>query len=182
MYLSNYNNFRIFFQDFFEPIYRFALKYTEDHDSARDIAQETFIRLYERRNDFDSQEKAKSFAYITAKNSSLDYLKHQKIERRYFKSVQSDSEELTFIQEVTYQETFRIVHSAIQKLTPQCRAIILLNLNEKNNAEIAEEMAISINTVKTLKKNAYKTLRNILGKHYLILLMLFAISDENFFV
>ncbi len=164
--------FSLFFKDFFEPIYGFALKYTDDHDTARDIAQETFIKLYERRADFDSQEKARSFAYITAKNKSLDYLKHQKVEKLYTEYLEPAAEELLFLQEVTYQETIRIVRAAIQQLPPQCRTIILLNLNGKNNAEIADEMAISVNTVKTQKKRAYKILRDILGEHYFLLLLL----------
>lgn len=165
--------FSLFFKDFFEPLYCFALKYTEDDDIARDIAQETFIKLYERRADFESEDKARSFAYTTARNKSLDHLKHKKVEQEYSRYLEPAVEESLFLQEVTYQETIRLVQSAIKQLPPQCRKIILLNFQGKTNAEIGEEMSISVNTVKTQKKIAYKILRNILGKQYLALLMVY---------
>ena len=37
--------------------------------------------------------------------------------------------------------------------------------------EIAEKMAISVNTVKCLKKSAYETLRGALSKNYFVILM-----------
>lgn len=40
------------------------------------------------------------------------------------------------------------------------KKIILLNLQGKNNNEVAEELNISVNTVKSLKKSAYMTLRS----------------------
>lgn len=62
-------------------------------------------------------------------------------------------------QEIIYQETLRLLHAAVSQLPKQSRKIILLGLEGKNNQEIAEEMGISINTIKTLKKNAYRFLR-----------------------
>ena len=76
--LTNSQGFKRFFELYFEPVYRFVRKYTEEDAIARDITQDTFIRLYERRRDFDVPEKAKSFIYITARNLCLDHLKHQK--------------------------------------------------------------------------------------------------------
>ena len=66
--LTNSQGFKRFFELYFEPVYRFVRKYTEEDAIARDITQDTFIRLYERRRDFDVPEKAKSFIYITARN------------------------------------------------------------------------------------------------------------------
>ena len=81
--LTNSQGFKRFFELNFEPVYRFVRKYTEEDAIARDITQDTFIRLYERRRDFDVPEKAKSFIYITARNLCLDHLKHQKIKQQY---------------------------------------------------------------------------------------------------
>jgi len=166
-------DFNLFFEEFFESLYRFTLKYTEDEAVSRDITQETFIKLYEKRSDFEVEEKAKSFAYTTAKNKSLDYLKHKKVEEKYSKYLDPETEEASFVNEVTYQETIRIVRQAVEQLPPQCRAVILHNLSGKGNQEIADLMGISINTVKTQKKIAYKILREILGsKHFAVFMAL----------
>jgi RNA polymerase sigma-70 factor (ECF subfamily) len=162
----------MFFQEYLEPVTRFAKRYTGNGEVAGDIAQESFIRLYQRWGRFDSPEKAKSFLYTTVRNGCLDYLKHLNIEKRYFNEQQpgdnparglpGDDDE--FLHEVTYQETLRVVRAAIQKLSPRGRDIIIYGMNGKNNSEIAETMHISVNTVKTLKKDAYATLRELLKR------------------
>ena len=48
---------------------------------------------------------------------------------------------------------------------------MLLNLEGKTNAYVAEELGISGNTVKCLKKAAYETLREALSKNYFVILM-----------
>jgi RNA polymerase sigma-70 factor (ECF subfamily) len=156
------NEFKLFFQEYLGPVTRFARHFTGDADVARDIAQDAFIRLHERRDAFDSVEKAKSFLYVATRNACLDHLKHRRIMQEYQRERPSPREEAAFLHEITYQETFRLLHDAIAHLSPRSRAIILHGMNGKNNAEIAEAMQISINTVKTLKKSAYATLREML--------------------
>ena len=85
--LINNNNFKFFFQEYFEPVFQFARKYTENDAIARDFTQDAFIKLYERRKDFEVIEKAKSFLYTTTRNLCLNHLKHKKIEHQYFQEV-----------------------------------------------------------------------------------------------
>jgi RNA polymerase sigma-70 factor (ECF subfamily) len=168
--LTSNDEFKLFFQEHFEPLYRFARKYTGDAEIARDMAQESFTRLYERRAAFDSWEKARSFLYTATRNGCLDHLKHLKTRRRY---LPDDSDDDTgFLHEVTYQETSRLLHAAIARLPPRGRAVILHSMNGKNNDEIATAMQVSVNTVKTLKKGAYATLRALLRNALLLLLTL----------
>ena len=141
--LTNSQGFKRFFELYFEPVYRFVRKYTEEDAIARDITQDTFIRLYERRRDFDVPEKAKSFIYITARNLCLDHLKHQKIKQQYQQTQSvSEAKDPDFLHEITYQETLRILHQAIDTLPPQTRKIILLGLNGKNNNKIPEKKCL----------------------------------------
>lgn len=44
--------------------------------------------------------------------------------------------------------------------------------------EIAETMQVSVNTVKTQKKKAYKILRTLLGTHYLNLLVIYGVLEK----
>ena len=172
--LINNNNFKFFFQEYYEPVFQFARKYTENDAIARDLTQDAFIKLYEKRKDFDVIEKAKSFLYTTTRNLCLNHLKHKKIEHQYFQEVKiedEEAEEQFYLEEVTYQETLRILRAAIDQLPPQTREVILVSLDGKNNNEIAETLDISVNTVKTLKKNAYKSLRESLGSRNLYILL-----------
>ncbi len=77
-----------------------------------------------------------------------------------------------FFSEVTCQETLRLLRKAVEELLPQSRRIIELALKGNGNAEIAETLGISVNTVKTLMKSACRFLRDSLGD----------VSDELFFL
>lgn len=165
--------FKAFFSDFFVPVCRFIARYTNAEEAA-DIAQEVFVKVYERWSAFEAEENAKAFLYTVARNLCFDYLKHKRAENNYISVFPENNEivEQTFLKEVTRQETFRILYSAIGQLPGQTRQVILYSLEGSSVQEVGDKMGISVNTVKTLKKNAYSMLRDLLSKEYLILLFL----------
>ena len=73
--------FKEFFERFFIPVCHFIKRYTEEEEVA-DIAQEVFVKVYEKWNEFDSLGNAKAFLYIAARNLCLDFIKHKKAWRR----------------------------------------------------------------------------------------------------
>lgn len=171
--LSNEKNYRKFFNAHYETAVRLAAHYLRDTAAAEDIAQEAFIRLYQNRTAFDTPEKAKSYLYTTVKNLALNHLRHRKIEQEYLSTLTPEQIQKSFLHEITYQETLRLLHAAIDTLPDQTRQIILLGLDGKNNAEIAAHLSISVNTVKSLKKTAYARLRALLGNRLVLLLFPF---------
>lgn len=117
--------------------------------------------------------KAKSFIYITARNLCLDHLKHQKIKQQYQQTQSvSKAEDPDFLHEITYQETLRILHQAIDTLPPQTRKIILLGLNGKNNNEIARNTEHFGQHGKIPEKKCLHSLREQLKDPMLFLLFL----------
>ena len=82
--LLNNKRFELFFNTYYEPVYLFSLKYVREEPVAQDIAQNVFVRLYEKRENFYAIEKAKSFAYTTAHNLCLNHLRHSQIAQIYF--------------------------------------------------------------------------------------------------
>ena len=70
--LINNNNFKFFFQEDFEPVFQFARKYTEMMPLFEDLKHDAFIKLYERRKDFDDMEKSKIFPYTATRNLLLE--------------------------------------------------------------------------------------------------------------
>jgi len=71
------------------------------------------------------------------------------------------------------QETFRIVRKAVEELPTQMRNIILYSMKGLKNHEIADKLQIAEGTVHTLKKFAYRKLRESLkGINYALLLFL----------
>lgn len=168
MFGNSIFKFKNFFLCNFNAVVRFVNVYICNESDSQDIAQETFLRLYEHWDSLPSQEEARSYMYAVARNLCMSYLRHQSVEIDFMqKTMESpdkeEAEEQMFLHEVTYQETMRLLREAIDKLPQRSRQIILLGLDGKNNVEIANIMGVSVNTVKTLKKSAYKSLREAIG-------------------
>jgi RNA polymerase sigma-70 factor (ECF subfamily) len=167
-------SFKSFYQMYFNSIIRFAMYYLEDNSEGEDVAQETFLKVYERWDTIGTEQQMRSYLYITAKNLCFDRLRHQNVKEEYrqqtvqnYHTAEKEDDDEKFLSEVTYQETLRQLYKAINGLAPQTKRIILMGLKGKSNGEIAQELEISINTVKSLKKSAYKTLRNNVDKSIL---------------
>ena len=80
---------------------------------------------------------------------------------------------LFFIPAIIEQETFHMVRKAVEELPTQMRNIILYSMKGLKNHEIADKLQISEGTVHTLKKFAYRKLRESLkGINYTLLLFL----------
>ena len=152
---KDYKLFGAFFKENFPFLVMFADKYVNDMDMAADIAQEAFIQLWRFKGEFVSPEKVKGFLYTTARNLALNHIKHNQIVDEHLR-----------------------LQEKVEQLPKQSCKIIQLSLQGYSNQEIADQLNISINSVRTLKQSAYKKLRGILKEHfYLLPLML----KMNFF-
>lgn len=168
---KNVKAFKLFFEDNFANVVIFADKYLDNQEAAADVAQECFIQLWCSDSEFSSIEGMRGFIYTVARNLSLNHIKHEYIVADWANKRIIEDAAFTrdnFIE----QETYRLVYEAINQLAKQSKRIILLSLRGYSNQEIAEMMSISINTVRTLKQNAYKKLRVLLKEHFSLFLMM----------
>ena len=165
---------RVAFKQFFEGFYPsacvFAKKYLNDMAMAEDVAQDAFIEFWKKKERFSDYRAVKGFIYTVTRNNCLNQIRIRNLREEILrKELTSDDYFYELVQE---EETYRIIYQAINNLANQSRKIILLSMKGYKNPEIAEELYISVNTVKTLKKNAYKELRNKLKDHVFVLFLL----------
>ncbi len=155
------NAFKIFFDENFVSLVMFIKTYLKDTDKASDIAQECFIRLWKENLKFNSEENIKGFIYVTAKNLCLNEIKHKEVVDRYSSFAFLDSDE--YVKSAIFEEeVYGIIYKPINSFAPRSRKFITLVLQDFSNGEIAEKLNISVNSVRTLKQNAYKRLRLLL--------------------
>ncbi len=161
--------FRELFEDYYPILCVFALKYISDEEQCKDIAQETLLAYWQNRNDFDDIFKVKGFLYRVARNRCLNIIKREQVDEHYVREASAEPEYF-FENEVIRQETYLLVRKAVGALPPQMRRIIELAMQGKKNAEIAAELSVAEGTVHTLKKTAYRKLRDQLKEHFYLLL------------
>ncbi|MDE6348804.1 MAG: RNA polymerase sigma-70 factor [Bacteroides sp.] len=165
--------FHNIFEEYYAPLCSFAFRYMEDDELSADIVQDVFTKLWQIRADFFYLHQVKAFLYTAVRNRALNELEHSKVAQEYERKVMAKKADIFFHDGVVEEETFRILSEAIEKLPMQMKAIMQLALEGKKNAEIAEALQISPETVHTLKKTAYKKLRKYLMDYYYCYLLLF---------
>ena len=168
---GNKQAFKKLFDDYYPILCVFSAQYIEDKEICKDIAQETLLAYWEHREDFDDILKVKGFLYTVTRNKSLNYLKHEQLNISVFP--EQEETDTDFEAAIIEQETYRIVRKAVEELPSQMRNIILLSMKGLKNHEIADKLQISEGTVHTLKKFAYRKLRESLkGINYILLFFL----------
>ena len=165
--------FKGLYDKYYEALFLFGQKYITNSEAVEDLVQESFIKVWEKRSSFFHEAALKAFLYKTVRNSCLNYLDHQKVERNYEQQSKADvlSEDY-FLNNVIEEEVNRIIAETVDKLPESARLIYLLSLKGLKNAEIAEDLNISINTVKTQKQRASKFLKENLKDLFTMLLFL----------
>lgn len=165
--------FRQVFDHFFNALAAFGYKYVNDIEIAEDLVQESMISFWEKRQDFENIAAVKSFLYTSVRNKALNHIKHEQVKKKHEPSLQYAMEsDQYFSAHVIEEEVFNSLYVEINELPKAARAIMLLALNGLKNPEIAEELGISVNTVKTQKKIGYSKIKEKLEPMLSLLLLI----------
>jgi len=168
----NSKTFRNLFESLFPAMSSLASRVLQDENKGKDIAQEAFVKLWQKDNqDFEDSNALRAYLYVLVKNACISLIRKEK---KITKTSIDDLiliEEQVFFNEVLREETYQLLRNAIQDLSPQASEVVDLTLKGYRNVDIAEELGVSINTVKTVKKRAYKVLREKLGEQYITILL-----------
>ena len=157
----NEQEFHNIFERYYVALCLFANQYMEDDEASADIVQDSFAKLWQIRDDFFYLHQVKAFLYTAVRNKALNELEHSKVVWEYAQKVIEKKKDSFFHDAVVEEETYRIVAEAIDMLPAQMKAIMKLAMEGKKNNEIAEHLNVSAETVHTLKRIAYKKLREL---------------------
>ncbi|WP_308991024.1 RNA polymerase sigma-70 factor [Mariniflexile litorale] len=165
------NTFKIIFDTYYKRLYAFSLQYTEDSFAAEEIVEETLLKLWQKRHKLEKIENLKSYLYSMVRNASIDHLKKEK------KFVRLDTKKHDAIslkeQFIIEEETHAILFQALETLPTKCRKVFELScLDGIKYKDIAEDLQISINTVKSQRARAIGLLKLYLKNHHFIQILL----------
>ena len=168
-----YSQFQDIFNRYYASLCVFADRYVEDRALSADIAQDVFVKLWEKRKTFQDQLQVRSYLYRAVHNRALNEISRKNTEKGCKDYLNRFKLNDLFHERVVEEETFRLLLEEIDRLPGQMREIMLRALDGMQNKAIAEELAISTETVHTLKRIAYRKLRESLkDEYYFLLLML----------
>lgn len=162
---------RQMFDLYYTPMCLLALKYMDSFEQAEDLVQEVFIGFWENKRVKALTGSLKSYLFTSVRNNAINRIKKnnrfriEELDDEFdlFEEDQFDQEEL--------EEKKQQIYKEIEKLPAQSRKVFELIIfgNCKYN-DVAEELNITRNTVKTHFCRALKQLRSSLDVIILILL------------
>jgi RNA polymerase sigma-70 factor (ECF subfamily) len=153
--------FRELFQSHKDMVYSVALRYSGDPAVAMDIAQDTFVKLMGRIQQFRGESSFDSWLYRLVVNSCLD---HRRRRSRLQPLVDQVLEafrapERSALDELMRDEFHGQVQDAVSKLAPDQRMAVVLRYTEGlSYEEIAEALGCSRGTVASRLNRAHKIL------------------------
>ncbi|MCC9020208.1 RNA polymerase sigma-70 factor [Flavobacterium lipolyticum] len=173
--------FTYFYDKYFRRIQSFSIQFIYDKDEAENLAQEAFLNLWQNRKDIESLNGIPSYLYTYAKSKCLNMIRHNKVKDKFkndllnqkereldveiLNSVQFDTLELT--------ELERLIQESISDLPPKTRAVFIKKRFEnKKNAEIAEEMQVTLKAVEAHMTKALKILKTKLSDYLFLIFIL----------
>ncbi|MEK6494643.1 sigma-70 family RNA polymerase sigma factor [Myroides odoratimimus] len=159
--MSKYKElFESLYEQYWQRIYRLALGYVNDADWAKDIAQETFVNVWNQLPKFRADSGYGTWIYRIAVNICL-----RQIERS--KKVMPDENKIRQSKSVEeeYKETnTQKLYQAISELSEMNRIIISLTLEGVDQKQIADVTGLTHANVRTrvhrIKEELYQKLNN----------------------
>lgn len=161
------------FISYYSAMCLFASPYVGE-ENAEDVVEDVFLRLLQFDFSFKDAAHLKAYLYRSVKNACLDYIKStvRQHERQGVYADELDDFDTDYATQIMQTEAIRILHHALNTLPQQTAAVLKLTyLEGMSNQQAADELQVSINTIKTQKQRGLSKLRQILPKDQLNLLI-----------
>jgi len=99
--------FNHFFNTLYKPLYFFATRYVKDSAAAEDIITDSFIRLWDKREIFETEQGIKAYLYKSVYNASIRWLQNQQRKTFHLSSYtkQNDTTEQPYLDNIIKAET-----------------------------------------------------------------------------
>ena len=156
------SGFDFFFRKYYPSLVIFCTRIIRSQPPAEEIAGDCFIKLWDRHPAFSSEAHIRSFLYAVARNRCIDWLRQQKLTRANETEMAAATEDTVanILVHMVRAETYREIQEAVKTLPPRCRQIFtMLYFEGKNYKEIAEELKLSLDTIRVQKARALLLIR-----------------------
>lgn len=152
------------------PLTRYIYRYVGNQTEALDVAQETFVRVFQQRHRFKEKLKFSAWMFAIATNLCRNFLRWQSRHPSKASEAEPPEESWETVPELTSQnspdeitrlkESSETVRRQVEALPDQLKAVVLLaDYEELSYRDIAEALACSVKVVETRLYRAHKLLR-----------------------
>jgi RNA polymerase sigma-70 factor (ECF subfamily) len=157
----NETEFEQAFRDYFTLLTNIAFSVVKEEDTAKDIVQQVFLKLWHKKETLEIRNQLKSYLHRAVINTSINFL-----ERNKKIKLEADISSLEIHQSYIEPDDSRTaniemsVKTAIDSLPEKCRLVFSLSrFSEMRNKDIAQSLGISVKAVEKHIGRALKELR-----------------------
>jgi RNA polymerase sigma-70 factor, ECF subfamily len=164
----NIHSFESLFRQYYQTLCFYALKFVNDRDTAEEIVQDLFYKIWEKKAELQINTSVKSYLFTATHNRCLKYIEHRKVEMKYqhyYLEHESEIDNELYTTE-SPMELQLIVNQTLEALPERCGNIFRLSRFEGlKYHEIAKKLSISVKTVEANMGKALKMLRKSLKEY-----------------
>lgn len=161
---DNKEAFEVFFRYYHNRLLLWANSIVKNPQAAEDIVQDFFMDFWRNKRYYSVRSDLTSYCFQIIRNTSLKYISQKK----EIKNIQGMENLLSADQGTLMDIEFKQrIYLEIDKLPEKCREVFVhCVLYGKTYANTAEDLGVSINTVRTHMTRAFRTLREKLASEF----------------
>ena len=157
-------SFKFLYDNYFDTLTLFSNQLVNDPETAEDIVQDFFTDLWVRNSHILSKDHLDAYLFQSVKYASLRYIRDQRRQKNRLREKIDVSDEACETELTRKVDIFERVYKAINALPPERKKIFMMVYIEGlKHQEVAEQLKISINTVKTQVLRGLKYIRQCLS-------------------
>jgi RNA polymerase sigma-70 factor (family 1) len=176
--------FELFYKKYYKQLFAIAYRYAGQTQAAEEVVHDVFITIWNKAGQLNIQHSMKSYLFRSVVNSSLNLIKKEKIDaeqRTKYLSVHpgefADEDEAGKDAE---EAMLKGLEDALAVLPERCRQVMYLSrFGKLKQKEIAEQMNISIKTVKNHLTYGFQKLREHMESNKKVIIQLLILFTFN---
>ena len=155
------------FRQYEQKLFTLALRLAKCEQTAGDIIQEVFLKLWEQQEKMYAIQNMDAWLYRLTENKVIDFFRKAAADQRLREKIWAQLRQIINEAEehVSAKEYNLVIQKAIAQLPPQRKLIYQLNKEEgMSYQDIANELHISRHTVKNQLFSAIQSVRRFISK------------------
>lgn len=154
------------YREFSRSMYLSALGLWQDTNVAQDAVQESFINLWNHRRQINTALSLEGYLHTSVRHYILNYIRHRKVEQSREEEIIREQEFLNVPDDEDLTPKIEFIREVLATLPENCRKIFIMSVIEgMSYTATADELGISVNTVKSQVKIAYRKIKKNIQEH-----------------
>jgi len=151
--------FKTLFETYFEDVRKYVLYRSGNDEMATDIAQDTFMRIWEKQITVDPK-TIKGLLFKIAGDLFVSHYRKKQVAFNFFNTFQPNTKNTTPEDEINFQELKIAYDTALKSMPEKQRTVFLMNrIDELKYKEIADQLGLSVKAIEKRMSQALEHLK-----------------------